>query len=354
MGMMRRGLLCLALACGVAVHTAAAQAPTRVTLVQAHANIAIGEEIFLYAVPRRLGFFREEGLEVAISGVAGGAAAAQVLQSGNAQFATTAPEIVMQMREQGSDVVVFMNVKRRGGWEVAVPPGSPIRSLRDLRGRTIGVAGLGSGMVPILRSALAAEGLGQSDYTLVAAGTGAQAAAAVQMRRVDALGLWEAMYGAMENSGLRFDYIQIPVVDRLAGFSLATTDRFINANPRAVEGYCRAVAKGFAFTMANLPAAIRIFYEVFPQTRPPGMPEAQAVQNDANVMRRWLANAAPREGSPIGTNYMDMWEFARDYYAQQGMLRNPRPLAEVVTNRFTERCNAFDRQAIEAMARQAG
>jgi hypothetical protein len=51
---------------------------------------------------------------------------------------------------------------------------------------------------------------------------------------------------------------------------------------------------------------------------------------------------------------MDMWEFARDYYAQQGMLRNPRPLAEVVTNRFTERCNAFDRQAIEAMARQAG
>jgi NitT/TauT family transport system substrate-binding protein len=331
-----------------------AQAPTRLTLVQAHANIAIGEEIFLYAVPRRLGFFQEEGLDVTISGVAGGAAAAQVLQSGNAQLATTAPEIVMQMREQGSDVIAFMNVKRRGGWEIAVPAGSPIRTLRDLRGRTIGVAGLGSGMVPILRSSLAAEGMGESDYTLVASGAGAQAAAAMQMRRIEALGLWEAMYGAMENSGLRFDYIQLPVVDRLAGFSLATTDRFLAANPTAVEGYCRAVAKGFVFTMANLPAAIRIFYEVFPQTRPPGMPEAQAVAADTNVMRRWLANAAPREGVPIGHNDTDMWAFARDYYAQQGMLRSPRPLEQVVTNRFIERCNAFDRGAVEAMARRAG
>ena len=52
---------------------------TKVAIIQMHPAIGVGEEVFMYAVPKRLGFFKEEGLEVAIQGVAGGGPAAQVL-----------------------------------------------------------------------------------------------------------------------------------------------------------------------------------------------------------------------------------------------------------------------------------
>ncbi len=331
----------------------AAWAQTKVTLVQAHANIAMGEEIFLYAVPQKFGWFKEEGLEVAVVGAAGGVAAAQVLQSGNAQFATTAPEVVMQMREQGGDSVIVFNVKRRGGWAVGLLPDSPIKQLTDLKGKTIGVAALGSGVVPVLRQSLAGLGFKDTDYTLVAAGTGAQAASALRTKRVDALGLWESMYAAMENVGVKMKYVELPIVEKLAGFSLATTDRFMKANPKAVQGYCRAIAKGFVFTVTNLPAAIKIFYEVFPQTKPANIDEAEAIRREAHIMNAWLANARPRQGAKIGSNYPDMWEFTRDYYVKSGMLKAAKPIEEVMTNRFIDDCNRFDRAAIEAQAKAA-
>lgn len=326
-------------------------AQTKVTLVQAHANIAMGEEIFLYAVPQKLGWFKDEGLQVAIVGAAGGVAAAQVLQSGTAQFATTAAEVVMQMREQGGDSVVVFNVKRRGGWAVGTLPDSPIKQLTDLKGKTIGVAALGSGVMPVLKQSLAELGFKDTDYNVVAAGTGGQAAAAIQTKRVDALALWESMYAAMENAGLKMSYVDLPIVEKLAGFSLATTDRFLKQNPKAVAGYCRAIAKGFAFTLANLSAAVKIFYEVFPQTKPANIDEAESIRRESHVMKAWLHNAVPRPDAKIGTSYMDMWRFTRDYYVKQGMLKSPKPLEETVTNRFVDDCNRFDRAAIEAQAK---
>lgn len=344
--------LFLALVAG-AVLSLNALAQTKVTLVQAHANISMGEEIFLYAVPQKFGWFKEEGLEVTVVGAAGGVAAAQVLQSGGAQFATTAAEVVMQMREQGGDPVSVFNVKRRGGWAIGLLPDSPIKQLADLKGKTVGVAALGSGVVPLLKQSLAGLGLKDTDYTLVAAGTGAQAASAIQTKRVDGLALWESMYAAMENAGVKMNYVDLPIVERLAGFSLASTDRFVKANPKAVAGYCRAVAKGFLFTVSNLPAAIRIFYEVFPQTRPANIDEAEAIRRDTHIMNAWLANAKPRPGAKIGTNYLDTWEFTRDYYTKSGMLKSLKSIDESVTNRFIDECNRFDAAAIEKQAKAA-
>ena len=44
-----------------------AQSLKKMTLVQMHPNMGIGEEVFLYAVPKRLGYFAAEGLDVDIA-----------------------------------------------------------------------------------------------------------------------------------------------------------------------------------------------------------------------------------------------------------------------------------------------
>ena len=104
---------------------------------------------------------------------------------------------------------------------------------------------------------------------------------------------------------------------------------------------------------ANLPAAIKVFYEVFPQTRPANVDEAELVRRDAHIMNAWFANAKPRPGAKFGTNYEDMWEFSKDYYTKNGMLKSPKPVSEAMTNRFIEDCNRFDAAAIEKQAKAA-
>src|SRR5713226_9266487 len=104
-----------------------AQQPSKATIVQMHPVIGPGEDVFIYAVPKQLGYFKAEGLEVAIQGAQSGTVSAQVIQSGGAQIGTTAPESVLQMREQGGDMVAFWQIKQNGGTFMVVLPDSPIK-----------------------------------------------------------------------------------------------------------------------------------------------------------------------------------------------------------------------------------
>src|SRR6516165_8128488 len=117
---------------------AAAQALKNMTLVQMHPIMGIGEEVFLYAVPKRLGYFAAEGLDVDIQNSQTGMISAQVLQSDNAQVGTTAAAAIMAVREQGADLLSFFNLKRNAGTFLVVLKDSPIQRLEELKGKTIG------------------------------------------------------------------------------------------------------------------------------------------------------------------------------------------------------------------------
>ena len=122
-----------------------AQSLKKMMLVQMHPIMGIGEEVFLYAVPKRLGYFAAEGLDVDIQNSQTGMISAQVLQSNNAQVGTTAAAAVMTVREQGADIVSFFNLKRNAGTFLVVLKDLPIRKLEDLKGKTIGAPSFGAG-----------------------------------------------------------------------------------------------------------------------------------------------------------------------------------------------------------------
>jgi len=326
----------------------------KITLVQAHTNIGVGEEVFLYAVPKKLGYFEQEGLDVSIQGVAGGSLAAQVLQGGSAQIASAAPESIMFVRDKGGDIKSFAALRRKGGWEVALKPDSPVKSLAELKGKNVGVQGLNSGVVPLLTASFEEVGLKKGDYNLVATGLGPQAAAALSSGKVDALVLWDAEYGKMENRGLQLKYLELPIVDKLAGFTLATTGKFMKEHPEVLVGFCRAMAKGEVYARANPAAAIKIFYEVFPQTKPKGIPDDQAVREDASILKRWMASGTGADASvPIAWQYPEKWAYTLKYYTDLGNITKPQPVDGYYTNQFIKDCNDFDKEKIRQAAMSA-
>jgi NitT/TauT family transport system substrate-binding protein len=351
----RCAALALALAAGISscfVASAAAQSRNKVTLVQMHPIMGIGEEVFLYAVPKRLGYFAAEGLEVDIQNSQTGMISAQVLQSNNAQVGTTAAAAIMAVREQNGDIVSFFNLKRNAGTFLVVLKDSPIRKLEDLKGTTIGAPSFGAGGGLGLKQNLSEIGITPDQYTGIATGAGPSAIAALRSGQIDALVMWDAMLGAAENTGLALRTVNIPLEDGMVGTTLATRKAFADANPKEVAGYCRAMTKGLVFTMTSRAAAVRLFWEEFPTTKPANVDDATARKNSVHILDRFLEKALENqpEGSRLGEFIKTNWQNTHDSFVKLGTLKGSEPASASYTEQFISACNDFDRAAIVAQA----
>jgi len=349
-----RTALALALAAGCAGLTAgAAQSLKKITLVQMHPIMGVGEEIFLYAVPKRLGYFAAEGLDVDIQNAQNGMMSGQVLQSNNAQVGTTAGDAIMAVREQGGDLVSFFQLKRNPGTFLVVLADSPIRKLEDLKGKTIGAPSFGAGGGLALKENLNQLGIAPDQYTAIATGAGPSAVAALRSGQIDALVMWDAMLAVAENTGLALRMVDIPLQDSLVGTTLATSAAFAAANPQEVAGYCRAMTKGLLFTMTNRAAAIHIFWDEFPNLKPDSPDDATALKNSVHIMDRFLEMAlqGQPEGGPLGEFITANWQNTHVAFTKLGMLKASEAATAAYTPKFLAACNDFDHAAIVAQAK---
>src|SRR5262245_7460742 len=330
----------------------AAQSLQKITLVQMHPNMGVGEEVFLYAVPKRLGFFAAEGLDVDIQNSQTGMISAQVLQSNNAQVGTTAAAAIMTVREQNGDLVSFFNLKRNAGTFLVVLKDSPIQKLEDLKGKTVGAPSFGAGGGLGLKQNLSEIGITPDQYTAIATGAGPSAIAALRTGKIDALVMWDAMLGAAENTGLALRTVNIPLEDGQVGTTLATTASFAKSNTKDVAGYCRAMTKGLLFTATNRAAAVRLFWEEFPTTKPANLDDATAMKNSVHIMDRFLEMAlqGQPEGGRFGEFIKENWKNTHEAFVKLGTLKGTETPADSFTDQFIVACNDFDRATVVAKA----
>jgi NitT/TauT family transport system substrate-binding protein len=338
---------------GLGIATADAQTPTKMTLVQMHPIMGVGEEVFLYAVPKHLGYFAAEGLDPAIQNTQTGMISAQALQSDNAQVGTTAAEAIMAVREQGGDLVSFFNLKRNAGTFLVVLPDSPVHKLEDLKGKTVGAPSFGAGGGLGLKQNLSEIGITPDQYTAIATGAGPSAVAALRTGKIDALVMWDAMLANAENTGLKLRTVSIPLEDGFVGTTLATRASFADAHPKEVSGYCRAMTKGLVFTMTNKEAAVRIFWQEFPSTKPVNLDDATAVKNSAHIMDRFLQMAlqGQPDNAPLGAFIPANWQNMQTAFIKMGALKGIQSPAAAYTTKFITACNDFDRDAVVAQAK---
>jgi NitT/TauT family transport system substrate-binding protein len=354
-----RATFALTLAAGMScclVLASPAQAQKKMTLVQMHPNMGIGEEIFLYAVPKRLGYFAAEGLDIDIQNSQTGMISAQALQANSAQIGTTAAAAIMTVREQNGDLVSFFNLKRNAGTFLVVLKDSPIQKLEDLKGRTIGAPSFGAGGGLGLKQNLAEIGITPDQYTGISTGAGPSAIAALRTGQIEALVMWDAMLGAAENTGLALRTVNIPLEDGQVGTTLAVRKSYADANQKDVGGYCRAMTKGLLFTATNPTAAIRIFWEEFPTTKPANLDDTTALKNSVHIMKRFLEKALQDqpEGGRLGEFIKTNWQNTHAAFVKLGTLKGSEASTDSYTEQFLAACNDFDRAAVVAQAKGMG
>ena len=280
---MRKAAILLAALVLLAPVAATAQTTRlRVAICARTISMGVGSR---FAVAMKMGWFKQEGLDIEIVPLPGSTDCVKAVATGEVPVSLPSVEPLANGRPQGVKAKIYYPAYQTNGDGIAVPADSPIQSPGELRGKSIGVTGLASAGVVVARAQVAAAGLDPArDVQIVVAGEGAQTAAMVRNRQVDALSQFDTQYALVENAGVRARYLDWRDIERFPGNGFLASEESLRTRRKEMVGLARAHAKGTIFTIANPEAAVRIVYEVFPQTKPTGKDEATAVREDLKVL----------------------------------------------------------------------
>jgi len=178
-----------------------AQAPEKKDI-----KLGVGGAPALYYLPLaltdKLGYFKEQGLNVEINDFKGGSQSLTALVGGSADVVTGAYEHTLRMQVKGQDILAVIELGRYPGIALAVKKdrADKIKSAADLKGAKIGVTAPGSSTNMLVWYLMAKSGLKPDDASYIGVGAGAGAVAAIQKGEIDAISNVDPVIARLESS----------------------------------------------------------------------------------------------------------------------------------------------------------
>jgi sulfonate transport system substrate-binding protein len=170
-------------------------------------TLAVGGKTALYYLPlticERLGYFKEQGLDITINDFRGGAQSLQALVGGSVDVVTGAYEHTIRMQAKGQDIKAVIELGRFPGIVLGVRKerAAGYKSAADLKGMKIGVSAPGSSTNFFVMYLMSKAGLKPTDAAYIGVGIGPSAVAAVKKGDIDALSNLDPMMTKLEQDG---------------------------------------------------------------------------------------------------------------------------------------------------------
>jgi NitT/TauT family transport system substrate-binding protein len=170
-------------------------------------HIAVGGKTALYYLPltitERLGYFKDEGLNVRISDFAGGTRSLEAVVGGSADVVAGAYEhtINMQSRRQNFQAFVLTGAAPQITVAISTKLADKYKSPKDLKGLKVGVSAPGSSTNMVINYLAAQGGLKPTDFAVIGVGQGATVVAAVDQGRIDVISQTDPAVTILEKSG---------------------------------------------------------------------------------------------------------------------------------------------------------
>ncbi len=263
-------------------------------------------------------------------------------------------------RDRGVPLRPYSGFVRTQNRSFSVPEASPIRSIAELRGKTIGLHYDDPELFEFARAGLRAAGVDpEKDVTFrTLPGTPLDAprmAAAIRAREVDAIWQLDVLAGFMAAEGEPLRLLPSALMDSLTpSSSFNALDESLERRAAVFGAFGRALAKATLFALTNPDAAIRLVWERYPEAAPPPGDDRQ------RAYRRELAALAVRlEGHRIDAAPVRRWgaisaaEMAawQDFLLRNGALKTRRPPQAYYSDGLVDAFNEFDADAVVAEAR---
>jgi ABC-type nitrate/sulfonate/bicarbonate transport system substrate-binding protein len=238
--------------CAFAIVTLAAQARA-VTVRVAVPTLTM--VVIAFTVAKEKGYYRDEGLDVDLV-VMRDTLGISALIGGNAEFASMSGAGLTAMLGGVPLRFVYTSFFRPMFWLYAKPD---YQDIKALKGKRIGVTGLGSGPDNLLRETLKRHGLeGGRDVTILALGLPSTVATALRTGTVDAGTISPPFNFVIKDAGFRelVSYLKEDFVE-LQG-SILVNDKLLQSDPALVEKFVRGTIKGLRYARENKAGTIPV------------------------------------------------------------------------------------------------
>jgi NitT/TauT family transport system substrate-binding protein len=253
-----------ALALAAAVSSAQAQ------LEKKDVHIAVGGKTALYYLPltitERLGYFKDEGLNVRISDFPGGTRSLEAVVGGSADVVAGAYEhtINMQSRKQNFQAFVLTGAAPQITVAISSKLAPSYKSPKDLKGLKVGVSAPGSSTNMVVNYLIGQGGLKPSDVSIIGIGAGATVVAAVDQGRVDVISQTDPAVTMLERTGKVKVIAETRTPEGTAKIfggpmpaaSLYAPISFVQKNPNTVQALTNATVRALKWMQEASPQQI--------------------------------------------------------------------------------------------------
>ena len=211
--------------------------------------------VIAFTAAKEKGYYQEEGLDVNLV-VMRDTLGISALIGGNADFASMSGAGFTAILGGVPLRFVYTSFFRPMFWLYAKPE---FQEIKALKGKRIGVTGLGSGPDNLLRETLKRNGIeGGRDATILALGLPATLAAALRAGTVDAGTISPPFNFAVRDAGFRelVSFLKEDFVE-LQG-SILVHERVLKSDPALVEKFVRGTMKGLRYARENKAGTIPV------------------------------------------------------------------------------------------------
>jgi NitT/TauT family transport system substrate-binding protein len=307
-----------------------------------------------------LGYAEAEGLDLRIELVGTPKHAADGVIAGRGDLTFINIVFALLARDRGASFCPFYAFVRTQNRSFTVPHDSAIRTLGDLRGKTVGLYYDDPELFDFACATLRGAGLDPTQdvrFTPLP-GTPLDAprmAAAVRDGEVDAIWQLDVLTGFMAGEGVTVRALPSTLIDPLTPSSCFNAlDRSLTDRPAAFGAFGRALAKATLFALTNPAAAIELMWQRYPSAAP------RSGEDRERARRRELAALEVRvEGHRIERAPSPRWgaitvpEIAawQDFLLATGAIRQRRVPQAYFSDALVDAFNDFDQQPVIAAAR---
>ena len=307
-------------------------------------------------VAKVLGFYDEEGLDATLVPAPGSATEIQYMAAGRGTLGGIDVDMGIRQRKEPGGLkllAVFSNIQSGVYW-MAMLDGSSIKTITDLKGKTVGVPTQASGAYQFLMAVAKTAGLKETDFTVVPVGFGPAATDALARGRIDMIStvfsdVLNMRYLAEVKNQFKLRQLNVPENAYPTNALMITEDEAKNKR-KMVVGMMRAYAKGQLFVDTNPAAALKVAKTLYPELIRDDDFERQV------TLTTWSSDASynmPKyRDKPIGYFDMDAWKGTEKYYKEAGLIGPDDKITDIIDTSFIEEANNFDKERIRKMARE--
>ncbi|MBN2325113.1 MAG: ABC transporter substrate-binding protein [Spirochaetes bacterium] len=293
-------------------------------------------------VASEMGYFRDLGIELSMESGPDGMAATKFVDQNQADVGYPSPGIHTASVDTGMSVVMAYEMMIGSVWHLVVRKDSPIKSPKELAGKTISV--WDESWRTIVDPLLAELGIPLNSVTYITAGP--QWGQAVQQGQADAALGWLALDVQWEAVGMEMKFFRGTDFSKMPsnGYVVRTADLKNPVKRELLVKFMRGTSMGLHFGKTNPQAAAQMTYDRYAGVREQMTPEI------ALESMRQLAYAyveGERRGLGYGAFEPSGWKTYLDIIYKIGQTKRHLTVDECITSALIKEANDFDRSKVE-------